>query len=77
MQISRTEHITMLKRNGFTDEQTLYIIMQRDNYLHAVKDEHYSDDAFEDDMWYAMNRSGLFEGVNWSPYHTRRWITFK
>lgn len=57
----------------FTKEQIKLIKEQRE--LWQSYNNKYDPDQFEDDMWYVMNRSGLFEEEQWSITQTRRYIT--
>ncbi len=77
------EHYEDLKLSGFNDEQAEFIIQQRRNYEALKEDEFFDYDSYERDMWYTMNRSGLFEKeksnksdiTNWDPQDTRMHIT--
>ena len=63
----------MMNNNTFTKEQAQLIREQQliwDSYKGKM-DQH----AFESDMWYVMNRSGLFEEEQWTIAHTRKYIT--
>lgn len=57
----------------FTKEQIELIKEQQ--VLWQSYNNRYDPDQFEDDMWYVMNRSGLFEEEQWSITQTRRYIT--
>lgn len=87
-----------LKRFRFNEEQIDFLIEQRNSFENEKrnvetvtcvscgksKDECFFDyDSYERDLWYVMNRSGLFEDdegnktgiVNWTPHETRIYIT--
>ena len=72
-----------LKRMDFNNEQIQFIMNQRQEYLNLKRDKYFSYDSYERDLWYTMNRSGLFEKdkanksdiTNWNPTHTRLFIT--
>lgn len=88
-----------LERWGFNEEQIDFICDQYNAFKAARQDEGEGEkcsecgrkmpapafdlDGYERDMWYTMNRSGLFEkddenksGItSWEQYHTRRFIT--
>lgn len=57
----------------FTKEQIELIKEQQ--VLWQSYNNRYDPDQFEDDMWYVMNRSGLFEEEQWGITQTRRYIT--
>ena len=87
-----------LERCEFNEEQIDFLVDQRDSFETTKrqtdtetcptcgnrKEVNYFDyDGYEREMWYTMNRSGLFEDTednkskitNWNPTHTRTYIT--
>lgn len=76
-------YASFLEENDFNQEQIDFIVKQRENYLNTKEDEFFDEDTHERDMWYTMNRSGLFENddfnkseiTNWSVSDTRLYIT--
>lgn len=73
-------HLNYLERCGFNEEQCRFIAEQRQLFLaHLEKcneeDIHFDMDGYESDMWYTMNRSGLFEDKQWGVVDTRAFIT--
>lgn len=61
----------LMASNIFTEAQIDLIHSQ---YVDWVTGEH-DFFSFEDEMWYTMNRSGLFEDRQWTPTDTRKYIT--
>jgi len=67
----------------FNEEQIEFLSEQVKDFSIMKQYEYFDYDCYERDMWYTMNRSGLFEkdidnktGItNWSPNHTRKYIT--
>ncbi len=72
-----------LERMNFNPEQISFIIKQRGLFLSLRKNEDFYYDTYERDMWYTMNRSGLFEKTKenksdifeWKVFETRMFIT--
>jgi hypothetical protein len=73
-----------LKAMNFNPEQVEFIFKQYKNYEQISQEEEFYYDTYERDMWYTMNRSGLFEkddeenksGItSWNSNHTRLYIT--
>ncbi len=72
-----------LEKIGFNEEQIMFIDEQINNYMHQKEDEYFDYDSYERDMWFVMNRSGLFERdednktdiFDWGPNETRSYIT--
>jgi len=72
-----------LKNMDFNPEQVEFIFKQYQIYESLSKEKHFDYDTYEGDMWYTMNRSGLFEktkenksGItSWDPHDTRLFIT--
>jgi hypothetical protein len=72
-----------LKDMDFNPEQVNFIVQQRENYESLLEDPMFYYDSYERDLWYTMNRSGLFENdennksriTSWDPSHTRLYIT--
>lgn len=83
---------------NFNEEQIQFLFDQRTNYEYAKRSietvtcdtcnktteiSTFDADTYEREMWYTMNRSGLFENepenktgiTNWNPTHTRQFIT--
>ena len=70
---------------SFNKKQIEFILEQIHYYNNLKENEEFFDyDCYERDMWYTMNRSGLFEKDNeeneteiddWSPNETRDFIT--
>jgi myosin-crossreactive antigen len=81
--MDNNKHISFLLDNDFNQEQIDFIVKQRENYLNIKIDELFDEDTYERDMWYTMNRSGLFENnksnkselTNWTVNDTRLYIT--
>jgi hypothetical protein len=81
--MDNNKHISFLLDNDFNQEQIDFIVKQRENYLNIKIDELLDEDTYERDMWYTMNRSGLFENnksnkselTNWTVNDTRLYIT--
>lgn len=81
--MDNNKYISFLLDNDFNQEQIDFIVKQRENYLNLKIDELFDEDTYERDMWYTMNRSGLFENnksnkselTNWSVSDTRLYIT--
>lgn len=69
----------------FSEKQINFILEQIHYYNNLKENEEFFDyDCYERDMWYTMNRSGLFEKDDeeneteiddWSPNETRDFIT--
>ena len=69
----------------FSEKQINFILEQIHYYNNLKENEEFFDyDCYERDMWYTMNRSGLFEKndeeneteiYDWSPTDTRDYIT--
>lgn len=68
----------------FNEKQINFILKQIDDYNYAKGEDWFDYDSYERDMWYTMNRSGLFEKNDeeneteiddWSPTDTRDYIT--
>ena len=70
---------------SFNKKQIEFILEQIHYYNNLKENEEFFDyDCYERDMWYTMNRSGLFEKDDeeneteiddWSPTDTRDYIT--
>jgi hypothetical protein len=81
--LDKTDYIEFLKDWDFNDEQIEFLVKQRDNYLQLSEDPDFDYDWYERDMWYTMNRSGLFEKdenniteiYDWGPNETKLFIT--
>lgn len=92
------KYINFLKRWKFNEEQINFLIDQRNIFESQKRNTEevvcntcgnkkevttFNYDDYEREMWYTMNRSGLFENekqnktriVNWTPDDTRRFIT--
>ena len=77
------DYTHFLKFMDFNEEQIKFIIKQREVYDILRKEKEFHYDTYERDMWYTMNRSGLFEReksnksqiYSWNPSHTRMFIT--
>jgi hypothetical protein len=77
------DYIEFLKESDFNKEQIDFIIKQRQIYDEISKEDSFYYDSYERDMWYTMNRSGLFEKDelnkseidSWIPTYTRIYIT--
>ncbi len=76
--------------NFLTDQRTIYETEKRsietvtcDTCNKTTEIGTFDADTYEREMWYTMNRSGLFEDIeenltgitNWNPKHTRQFIT--
>lgn len=69
----------------FNEKQVKFLIEQRNNYLDIKDNDFFDYDSWERDMWYTMNRSGLFEKdkenkteiYDWGPNDTRAYISFQ
>jgi hypothetical protein len=95
---SEDRYTKFLESYDFNEEQINFLIDQRHNFealrrnterekcekcgeYHETND--FDLDTYEREMWYTMNRSGLFEDdeenktgiTDWTPEHTRRFIT--
>lgn len=91
-------YTNFLKRYDFNEDQINFLIDQRNAFESLKRNEEievcetcgkkknapqFDYDGYEREMWYTMNRSGLFEDdeenktgiTNWTPHHTRRFIT--
>lgn len=77
------DYIEFLKEENFNEKQIDFLIKQRNNFLEVSQDPEFDYDTWERDMWYTMNRSGLFEKdeenkteiYDWDPNHTRFYIS--
>ncbi len=88
----------ILRKDLFNDEQINFLIDQRNIYEDLKRSTEtvicetcnketevstFDDDTYEREMWFTMNRSGLFEDdeenltgiTDWTPNHTREYIT--
>lgn len=81
--INYEDYEDFLRNDDFNNEQIKFLIAQRKNYEVQRKEEYFDYDTYERDMWYTMNRSGLFEKdsenkteiYDWDSSHTRLYIT--
>lgn len=74
------DHMAFLERCGFNQDQVSFICEQRRMFLALIEQCEQDDipldlDGYERDMWYTMNRSGLFEEKQWGVMETRCFIT--
>lgn len=77
------KYISYLESDNFNDEQIKLLIKQVNNYATLKESEYFDYDTYERDMWYTMNRSGLFEHdqenktdiTDWGPNETRCYIS--
>lgn len=88
---ANADYEDFLQKYDFNEEQIEFLCTQRQNYMQMVenakddKEAAFDYDTYERDMWYTINRSGLFENdednksgiTNWGPNDTRRFITFQ
>lgn len=80
---SEPDYRAWLKEENFNEEQIDFLCDRLTEYHNLKREEHFDYDTYERDMWYTMNRSGLFEDIgeneteiyDWDPYHTRMYIT--
>jgi hypothetical protein len=80
---SSGDYVLWLERLDFNEAQIDFLITQREIYLNSKDTEEFDYDSYERDMWYTMNRSGLFEDepenkteiTDWTPTETRQYIT--
>jgi len=85
MKRQRLDEITeWLEGYDLNSKQIEFIVKQIIDYEEISKYDHFDYDSYERDMWYTMNRSGLFEKDdeenksdinNWTPIETRHYIT--
>lgn len=84
------QYLKYLEQCGFNEDQVNFIADQRNAFKEMKENARdnpeefgFDEDTYERDMWYTMNRSGLFEDddenksgiTNWGVTHTRRFIT--
>jgi len=81
--IEKSDYIKFLEDWDFNNEQIEFLVKQREIYLQLSEEPDFYYDAYERNMWYTMNRSGLFEKdenniteiYDWGPNETRLFIT--
>ena len=59
---------------GFTPDQIKLLDILRTEYITGEYDSESQKDYFEDNVWYVINQSELFEEFWWSPEDTRSCI---
>ena len=72
-----------LEDMDFNPEQVEFIFKQREIYLALKEEDFFDNDVYEKDMWFIMNRRGLFEKnkenksdiCSWEVSHTQMYIT--
>jgi len=77
------DYIQFLKDENFNDAQIEFLLIRKEEYERISQNEDFWYDGYERDMWYTMNRSGLFEKdednkteiYHWCPDETRYYIT--
>jgi hypothetical protein len=92
------KYTKFLEAYDFNEDQINFLIDQKNNYENlkrsteteicdkcgkAQEVSYFDEDTYEREMWFTMNRSGLFEDeeenrtgiTDWTPAETRQFIT--
>ena len=81
--VTNDNYIDYLLNDNFNDEQINFLVKQVNDYHSQKESEYFYYDSYERDMWYTMNRCGLFENeetnkteiTEWEVNETRFYIT--
>ena len=81
--VTNNNYIDYLLSDNFNTEQIDFLVKQVNDYHSQKESEYFDYDSYERDMWYTMNRCGLFgndetnktEITEWGVNETRFYIT--